>query len=262
MQWERTIAGYIVEVIEPIAMLAVIGLAFGCRSRQQPQGFLDFCQHRACTYGSQAAKQCDHRMDRSDGSGYLCVAGVSDVGASGGRLDAGLEPLVPASVAKHRCGGRGAGGRRDHRRRDPFGERDKRQPARVDRVVCRDRRAHCPQRTNADPGARHVSLDHGRAIRRRAARSDRRAGHLVSVRYRRVADAVRLRDRHPAPGLFDRANLAFQRERIDRAAEIGGAGRHVDADRRRDRQHDARSAATTFGSQFGLRSQYICQPRR
>src|SRR4029079_8668179 len=28
---------------------------------------------------------------------------------------------------------------RDHRRRDPFGERDQRQPARVDRVVCRDR---------------------------------------------------------------------------------------------------------------------------
>ena len=85
-----------------------------------------------------------------------------------------------------------------------------RQPARVDRAVCRDRRAHCPQRTNADPGARHVGLDCGRAIRRRAARSDRRAGHLVSVRHRRVADAVRLRDRHPAPGLIDRANLAFK----------------------------------------------------
>jgi len=39
-QWRRTIAGYIVEVIEPIAMLAVIGLAFGCRSRSSHKGFL------------------------------------------------------------------------------------------------------------------------------------------------------------------------------------------------------------------------------
>jgi hypothetical protein len=29
VQWQRTIAGYIVEVIEPMAMLAVIGLAVG-----------------------------------------------------------------------------------------------------------------------------------------------------------------------------------------------------------------------------------------
>ena len=41
-QWRRTIAGYIVEVIEPLAMLAVIGLAFGCRSRSSHQGFLIF----------------------------------------------------------------------------------------------------------------------------------------------------------------------------------------------------------------------------
>jgi len=41
-QWERTIAGYIVEVIEPIAMLAVIGLALWCRSRSSHEGFLIF----------------------------------------------------------------------------------------------------------------------------------------------------------------------------------------------------------------------------
>jgi len=44
---ERTIAGYIVEVIEPIAMLAVIGLALGCRSRKQPQEFFHLCSHIA-----------------------------------------------------------------------------------------------------------------------------------------------------------------------------------------------------------------------
>ena len=46
------------------------------------------------------------------------------------------------------------------------------------------------QRSNADPGASHVSLYYGRIIRRRVARYHRRAGHLVSVRHRRVADAV------------------------------------------------------------------------
>jgi hypothetical protein len=41
VQWERTIAGYIVDVIEPIAMLALIALALGCRSRSS-KGFLIF----------------------------------------------------------------------------------------------------------------------------------------------------------------------------------------------------------------------------
>jgi hypothetical protein len=42
VQWERTVAGYIVEVIEPIAMFAVIGLALGVRSRSSRKGFLIF----------------------------------------------------------------------------------------------------------------------------------------------------------------------------------------------------------------------------
>jgi hypothetical protein len=41
-QWERTIAGYIVEVIEPLAMFAVIGLALGYRSRSNHKSFLIF----------------------------------------------------------------------------------------------------------------------------------------------------------------------------------------------------------------------------
>jgi hypothetical protein len=39
VQWDRTIAGYIVDVIEPIAMLALIGLALGRRSRSSRKGF-------------------------------------------------------------------------------------------------------------------------------------------------------------------------------------------------------------------------------
>jgi len=41
-QWQRTIAGYIVDAVEPLAMLAVIGLAFACRSRSTRKGFLLF----------------------------------------------------------------------------------------------------------------------------------------------------------------------------------------------------------------------------
>jgi hypothetical protein len=39
-QWQRTIAGYIVDAIEPIAMLALIGLALWCRSYSRHKGFL------------------------------------------------------------------------------------------------------------------------------------------------------------------------------------------------------------------------------
>jgi hypothetical protein len=42
VQWERTIAGYIVDAIEPLAMFALVGLALGCWSRSSDRGFLVF----------------------------------------------------------------------------------------------------------------------------------------------------------------------------------------------------------------------------
>jgi hypothetical protein len=42
VQWERTIAGYVADFVEPIAMFAVIGLALGFRSRSSRKGFLIF----------------------------------------------------------------------------------------------------------------------------------------------------------------------------------------------------------------------------
>lgn len=42
VQWQRTIAGYIVDVIEPIYMLALIGLVLGYQSRSSHRGFLVF----------------------------------------------------------------------------------------------------------------------------------------------------------------------------------------------------------------------------
>jgi hypothetical protein len=41
-QWERTVAGYIVDAIEPIAMLSLVGLAAWCWPRSRSRGFLVF----------------------------------------------------------------------------------------------------------------------------------------------------------------------------------------------------------------------------
>jgi hypothetical protein len=40
VQWQRTIAGYVVDVVEPIGMLALIGLALACHPRSSQKGFL------------------------------------------------------------------------------------------------------------------------------------------------------------------------------------------------------------------------------
>ncbi|MEO6799209.1 MAG: glycoside hydrolase family 2 [Rhodanobacter sp.] len=39
-QWQRTIAGYIADAVEPLAMLALIGLALACGPRSSRKGFL------------------------------------------------------------------------------------------------------------------------------------------------------------------------------------------------------------------------------
>ena len=41
-QWQRTIAGYILDAVEPAAMLALVGLALGVASRSHRKGFLMF----------------------------------------------------------------------------------------------------------------------------------------------------------------------------------------------------------------------------
>ena len=42
VQWQRTIAGYVVDAIEPLAMFALIGLALWCRPRSSQPDFLMF----------------------------------------------------------------------------------------------------------------------------------------------------------------------------------------------------------------------------
>jgi hypothetical protein len=41
-QWERTIAGYVVDAIEPLGTFAVVGLAIWCWPRSRHKGFLIF----------------------------------------------------------------------------------------------------------------------------------------------------------------------------------------------------------------------------
>jgi hypothetical protein len=41
-QWERTVAGYVVDAIEPLAMVSLVGLALWCRPRSSHPGFLIF----------------------------------------------------------------------------------------------------------------------------------------------------------------------------------------------------------------------------
>jgi hypothetical protein len=41
-QWQRTIAGYLVDAVEPLAMLALAGMALASRSRSARRGFLTF----------------------------------------------------------------------------------------------------------------------------------------------------------------------------------------------------------------------------
>ncbi|HEY1251837.1 MAG TPA: glycoside hydrolase family 2 [Thermoanaerobaculia bacterium] len=77
VQWERTIAGYIVEVVEPIAMFAVIGLAFGLGSRSSHESFLIFA---SIALALMAARRLDNAIvawtDLMDLPTYAWLASV------------------------------------------------------------------------------------------------------------------------------------------------------------------------------------------
>jgi hypothetical protein len=59
VQWERTVAGYIVDAIEPLAMFALIGLAFWCRPRSDRRGFLAFA---SIALALMAARRLDNAL--------------------------------------------------------------------------------------------------------------------------------------------------------------------------------------------------------
>ena len=59
VQWERTIAGYIVDAIEPLAMFSLIGLAFWCRPCSDARGFLAFA---SIALALMAARRVDNAL--------------------------------------------------------------------------------------------------------------------------------------------------------------------------------------------------------
>ena len=77
VQWERTIAGYIVDVIEPIAMLALIGLAFVFLFGSSHKGFLIFASIAlALTAGRRLNNAITAWTDLMDLDTYAWLASV------------------------------------------------------------------------------------------------------------------------------------------------------------------------------------------
>ena len=122
VQWQRTIAGYIVDAIEPLAMLALIGLVLGYRSRSSHKGFLILA---SIALALMAARRLNNAIvawtDLQDLTTYAWLAKVMWVPAVAAWTLAWnrwcLRPWRSIDVSAV-----SAGGRRDHRRRDPFGE--------------------------------------------------------------------------------------------------------------------------------------------
>jgi hypothetical protein len=76
-QWGRTIAGYIVDAIEPLAMLALVGLALGYRSRSSHKGFLIFaCIALALSAARRASNAIVAWTDLEDLTTYAWLAAV------------------------------------------------------------------------------------------------------------------------------------------------------------------------------------------
>ena len=211
VQWERTVAGYIVDAIEPVAMLALIGLVLGCWPFSNHKGFLIFA---SIALALTAARRLNNAIvawtDLLDLSTYAWLAKYMWIPTLAAWTLAwnrwSLRPWRSIDVAAVVVAIAEIVGAATQSASVTSVSR-----IAIDRDICRDRSADHPQRPDADPGSRHVGLDHVRVFRQRAARSARRAGNLVSVRHRRIADAVHLRDRHPAPGCCDRANVVIGR---------------------------------------------------
>lgn len=76
-QWQRTIAGYIVDAIEPLAMLALVGLALGYRSRSSRKGFLVFaCIALVLSAARRASNAIISWTDLEDLTTYAWLAAV------------------------------------------------------------------------------------------------------------------------------------------------------------------------------------------
>ena len=166
-QWERTIAGYIVDVVEPLAMTLLIGLLLWPQHRSVPGRFLRFAAIAlALTAVRRLANAIVAWTDLVDLTTYAWLAEFLWMPTVAAWALA-WESVVRASLAAHRCicscnrncRGRGVVGSRRGR--------DRRQPLGVDRPVRRPRRAHRPQWTNAGSRNRCLGTHHARILRQR-----------------------------------------------------------------------------------------------
>jgi len=77
VQWRRTIAGYIVDVVEPLAMLALVGLALGYLRRSNRRGFLVFaCVALALTAVRRLNNAIVSWTDLQSLTTYACMASL------------------------------------------------------------------------------------------------------------------------------------------------------------------------------------------
>jgi hypothetical protein len=77
VQWERTIAGYIVDATEPLAMLALVSLALGFRSRSSHKSFLIFaCIALVLSAARRASNAIISWTDIEDLTTYAWLAAV------------------------------------------------------------------------------------------------------------------------------------------------------------------------------------------
>jgi hypothetical protein len=76
-QWQRTIAGYVVDAVEPAAMVALIGLALACGPRSGRKGFVAFaCIALALTAARRLTNAIVSWTDPLDLSAYAWLASV------------------------------------------------------------------------------------------------------------------------------------------------------------------------------------------
>ncbi len=117
-QWERTIAGYVVDAIEPLAMFLLAGLALWCRPRSSFRGFLIFAAIALALAGARRLNNAivawTDLMDLPTYAWLATFMWMPTVAAWALAWNRWCE----RRWRHHRCGGPRARGRPDRRRRD------------------------------------------------------------------------------------------------------------------------------------------------
>ncbi|SNY69737.1 hypothetical protein SAMN02744784_02577 [Stenotrophomonas sp. CC120223-11] len=205
VQWWRSVAGYIVEVVEPLAMAMVIVLALSLRQLSSHQSVHRLRLRRASALCREAARQRDRLLDGSAQPSCLHLVEQCAVDAAQpGGMGAGVESLGTATFAGDRCWRPCSGGSGDCRRRYGGGLGHTGLPPRHTRAARTCRRADSPPWVNARHGTDRAAGNCRIAVHERT-RLAGGSNDLVPVRDWRGADPVCVWNRRPAAGGVDRA---------------------------------------------------------